>query len=188
MAIGTPVGQSRIARLILPVSDRDHVQGAPDAAVTLVEYGDYECPFCGRAHPIVKTVQRRVAPRLPFGRRHFPLAEMHPRAFRAAEAAEAAGAQGQFWAMHDMLFENQEALEDEDLLLYAAAVGIDISRSARELASALYASRVREDFLSGLESGVKGTPTFFINNTRYVGPYDADSLTAAISGATPPAV
>jgi protein-disulfide isomerase len=156
--------------------------------VTLLEYGDYQCPYCGAAHAFVETVRMRVGDAMRFVFRNFPLTAIHPRAERAAEAAEAAGAQGQFWAMHDMLFENQEALEDEDLLLYAAEVGIDTSRFARELASALYASRVREDFLSGLESGVKGTPTFFINNTRYVGPYDADSLTAAISRAVPPEV
>ena len=179
MAIGRHVGQSRIARLILPVSDRDHVQGPLDAPVTLVEYGDYECPFCGRAHPIVKTVQRRVGARLRFAYRHFPLAEMHPRAFRAAEAAEAAGAQGQFWAMHDMLFEHQHALEDADLLSYADYLGLDLARFVAELADGTHEVKVRSDFMSGVRSGVNGTPSFFINGIRHDGPWDVDSLTEA---------
>ena len=179
MASGQHVGQSRIARLILPVSDRDHVQGPPDAPVTLVEYGDYECPFCGRAHPIVKTVQRRVGPRLRFAYRHFPLAEMHPRAFRAAEGAEAAGAQGQFWAMHDMLFEHHHALEDADLLSYADYLGLDLARFVAELADGTHEVKVRSDFMSGVRSGVNGTPSFFINGIRHDGPWDVDSLTEA---------
>ena len=116
--------QSRIARLVLPVSERDHVLGAPDAPVTLVEYGDYECPYCGAAYPNVEIVRRRLGASLRFAYRHFPLAGIHPHALRAAEAAEAAGEQGQFWGMHKLLFENQDALEDQALLRYAGFLGL----------------------------------------------------------------
>lgn len=168
-----------------PVGKPDHVEGPADARVTLVEYGDFECPHCGAAHLIVKAVQKAMGDRLRFVFRHFPLTQIHPHAEAAAEASEAAGAQGQFWAMHDLLFENQHALEDDDLLIYASEIGLDVGRFARELASALYAARVREDYLSGLESGVTGTPTLFINNVRHVGAYDADSLIEAIERVRP---
>jgi protein-disulfide isomerase len=179
MVIGPHVGQSRVARLILPISLHDHVQGAVDAPVTLVEYGDYECPFCGRAHPIIKTVQHRLGRRLRFVYRHFPLAEMHPRAFRAAEAAEAAGARRKFWPMHDMQFERQQALEDTDLMSYAEYLRLDLPRFVADLADGTYEMKVRSDFMSGVRSGVNGTPTFFINGVRHDGPWDADTLTEA---------
>jgi protein-disulfide isomerase len=176
-------GQSRVARLVLPISERDHVKGPMDAPATLVEYGDYECPYCGMAHPIVKEVQRRFGPRLRFAFRHFPLAEMHPHALRAAEAAEAAGAQGQFWEMHDVLFQHQDALDDSDLLLYAAALGLDRARFLQELAAHEHAPRVREDFMSGVRSGVNGTPAFFINGTRHDGAYDLATMLATLENA-----
>ena len=176
-------GQSRIARLVRPVSERDHVLGPPDAPVTLVEYGDYECPHCGAAYPNVEIARRRVGPRLRFGYRHFPLAEIHPHALRAAEAAEAAGAQGQFWPMHALLFENQDALEDEDLVRYAGMLGIDVPRFVAELAEHTWEPRVREDFMTGVRSGVNGTPTFFINGVRHDGPWDAESPVAAVTRA-----
>jgi protein-disulfide isomerase len=137
--------------------------------VTLVEYGDFECPHCGRAHPIVQGIRRYMGEHLRFVYRHFPLVEMHPHAEHAAEAAEAAGAQGRFWEMHDMLFRNQHALEDEDLVLYAARIGVDAQRVARELAAGTYARKVRDDFRGGIRSGVNGTPTFFINGARFDG-------------------
>ena len=118
-----------------------------------------------------------------FAFRHFPLAEMHPHALRAAEAAEAAGAQGKFWPMHDLLFENQRALRDQDLLGHAAALGLDVPRFAAELADHRWEPRVREDFMSGVRSGVNGTPTFFINGIRHDGPWDADALTEALAAA-----
>lgn len=177
------IGQSRIARLILPVTDRDHVLGLPDAPVTLVEYGDYQCPFCGRALPIVKSVLHRLGRRVRFAFRHFPLAEMHPQAFRAAEAAEAAGAQGKFWPMHDMLFEHQHALGDADLLSYAEYLGLDLQRFIAELADGTHEAKIRSDFMSGVRSGVNGTPTFFINGIRYDGSWDADTLTEALLAA-----
>jgi protein-disulfide isomerase len=169
-------GQSRVARLVLPISGRDHILGPTDAPATLVEYGDYECPYCGLAHPIVTEVLRRFGRRLRFAFRHFPLAEIHPHAARAAEAAEAAGAQGKFWEMHDLLYTNQPALADPDLVRYAGLLGLDMTRFVRELADHIWEPRVREDFMSGIRSGVNGTPTFFINGVRHDGPWDADTL------------
>jgi len=153
-----------------PVSERDHAKGPAEAPVTLVEYGDFECPYCGMASPIVKAAQRKLGPRLRFVYRHFPLAEAHPHARHAAAAAEAAAAQGgeaAFWAMHDALFENQHALDDASLTRLAAGLGLDGDRLATDLAAGTYAGRVRQDFRSGVRSGVNGTPTFFINGARY---------------------
>jgi protein-disulfide isomerase len=173
-------GQSRVARLVLPVDGRDHVRGPADAPATLVEYGDYECTYCGLAHPIVEEVQRRLGRQLRFAFRHFPLAEIHPHAQPAAEAAEAAGAQGRFWEMHDLLYKNQQALDDADLLRYADALELDLTRFVSELADRTWETRVREDFMSGVRSGVNGTPTFFVNGVRHDGPWDADSLIEAL--------
>jgi protein-disulfide isomerase len=156
-------------RLDPTVDDRDHALGPVTARVTLVEYGDYECPYCGMAYPVVKAVQRELGIRLRFVFRNFPLAEAHAHARKAAQAGEAAAAQGKFWEMHDMLFEHQHALEDEDLIGYARALGLDAERVARELEAGTYAKRVRDDFRSGVRSGVNGTPTFFINEERYDG-------------------
>lgn len=169
--------------LILPVGDRDHVQGPANAPVTLVEYGDYQCPYCGQAYPIVKAVQKAMGARLRFVFRNFPLSELHPNAENAAEAAEAAGEQGKFWEMHDTLFEHQKALRPSDLAAYAADLGLDSDRLAGELKSHAHADRVREDFLSGVRSGVNGTPTFYINGKRYDGSWYREDLIAAIEGA-----
>lgn len=166
--------------LALPVGDRDHIQGLADAPVTLVEYGDFECPYCRQAYPIVKEVQRRVGPRLRFVFRNFPLTELHPHAQHAAEAAEAAGAQGAFWQMHGRLFERQFALEDDNLIEYARDLGLDADRLAGALAARTYKARVREDFMSGVRSGVNGTPTFFINSVRHDEKWDVDTLTKRV--------
>jgi protein-disulfide isomerase len=152
-----------------PVGADDHAAGPDDAPVTLVEYGDYECPYCGMAHPIVKRAQRALGTQLRFVFRHFPLAEIHPHARLAAQAAEAAGAQGKFWEMHDMLFEHQDALEVEDIVGYAESLGLDLARFSRDLEDGTFAKRVRDDFRSGVKSGVNGTPTFFMNGARYDG-------------------
>jgi protein-disulfide isomerase len=173
--------QSRISRLVLPIGGRDHVLGPPDAPATLVEYGDYQCPHCGAAHPVVKAVLRHLGRNVRFAFRHFPLAEIHPYALLAAEAAEAAGAQGKFWEMHDLLFENQDALEDRNLLRYAEALDLDMPRFVAELAEHTWEPRVREDFMTGVRSGVNGTPTFFINGLRHDGPWDAESLIEALA-------
>src|SRR5258705_6949708 len=119
-------GQSRVARLVLPVGERDHIEGPLDAAATLVEYGDYECPFCGQAYPIIKAVQRHLGNRLRFVFRNFPLTEMHPHALKAAMAAEAAGAQGQVWPMHDLLYQHQNALHERGLAPYAESLRLDV--------------------------------------------------------------
>ena len=166
-----------------PVSDRDHAQGPADAVLTLVEYGDYECPHCGRAYPIVKAVQKRLGSRLRFVFRNFPLNNAHPHAQAAAEAAEAAGAQGKFWEMHDVIFENQGALETDDLRRYAEDLGLDVDRFASELDREVYGDRVRADFRSGVRSGVNGTPTFFINGARFDGSWDEPGLLAALQPA-----
>jgi protein-disulfide isomerase len=158
-----------LAQLAIPVNERDHSLGPTNAPVTLVEYGDFECPHCGRAHPVVQGIRRYMGDRLRFVYRHFPLVEAHPHSQSAAEAAEAAGAQGRFWEMHDMLFRNQSALEPEDLLQYAARIGVDAQRVARELAAGTWTKKVRDDFRGGVRSGVNGTPTFFINGVRYDG-------------------
>ena len=168
------------ARLSPPVTDRDHVQGSAQASVTLVEYGDYECPHCGRAHPIVKEVQRRLGAKLRFVFRNFPLTEMHPHAQHAAEAAEAAAGQERFWEMHDALFEHQRSLDDRHLVQYAEALGLDLQQFQQDLTSHAYAGRVREDFRSGVKSGVNGTPTFFINGVRHDDSWDVETLTEAL--------
>ena len=124
------------AMLSVPVNERGHIAGLPDAPIVLVEYGDYECPHCGRAHPIVKAARQRLGEDLAFVYRHFPLAQLHPHATLAAQSAEAAGAQGKFWQMHDQLFEHQHALEEVDLLVYARAIQLDVTRLARDLTAA----------------------------------------------------
>jgi protein-disulfide isomerase len=167
--------------LTLPVDpERDHIEGSPDAPITLVEYGDYECPYCGKAYPIVKRVQERMGNRLRFVFRNFPLSELHPHAKKAAESAEAAAAQGKFWEMHDALFEHQRTLDDHHLKLIAAGVGLDGEALLADVETGAYAARVREDFLSGVRSGVNGTPTFFINGVRHNGSWDEESLLEAV--------
>ncbi len=161
----------------------DHVRGEPDAPLTLVEYGDFQCPYCEDAFPIVEEVRRRLGDRLRFVFRHFPLSRIHPHAEAAAEAAEAAEAQGRFWAMHDYLFAHQRALEEEDLEHYAADLGLDRDRFAADLAGHVHAPRVQDDLAGGIRSGVQGTPTFFINGARHEGSYDLETLLAAIEAA-----
>jgi len=172
------------AVLTVPVTeDRDHIQGAADAAVTLVQYGDYECPYCGAAYPIIKQVQARMGERLRFVFRNFPITTSHPHAEQAAEAAEAAATQGRFWEMHDLLYENQERLRDQDLLGYAETLGLDLDLFDMELAERVHAERVREDFMSGVRSGVNGTPTFYINGVRHDDAYELETLLAALERA-----
>jgi protein-disulfide isomerase len=172
-----------VPELSPPVSPRDHAQGPADAPVTLVEYGDFECPHCGRAYPIIETVQKHFGKRLRFVFRNFPIGTIHPHAQKAAEAAEAAGAQGKFWEMHDTLFQHQQALDDVHLAKHADALKLDRARFDREMAAGAYTARVREDFLSGVRSGVNGTPTLFINGLRYDGSWNPESLIAALERA-----
>jgi len=174
---------ARTARLTLAVGKRDRIRGPIDAPLTLVEYGDFQCPHCGAAYPVIEEIRARLGPRLRFVYRHFPLTNVHPRAEPAAEAAEAAGAQGHFWDMHDRLFVHQDALEDEDLVSHADALGLDVQRFVDELAEGAHAPRVRQDFLSGVRSGVNGTPCFYVNGVRHDGGYDMASLLGALEAA-----
>jgi protein-disulfide isomerase len=167
-------------RLTVPLSERDHVIGPETAPVTVVEYGDYECPYCGAAHPVTKALQQALGDDLRFAYRHFPLSQIHPHSYQAAEAAEAAGAQSRFWEMHDMLFENQRRLSTQDLLAYAGALGLALEPFGADLAEHRHAPKIREDFLSGVRSGVNGTPTFFINGVRHDGGYDLASMLEAV--------
>jgi protein-disulfide isomerase len=170
-------------RLVLRVSERDHIRGPADAPITLLEYGDYECPYCGAAHPVVEEVRRIMGVRLRFVYRHFPLTNVHPHAESAAEAAEAAGAQERFWPMHDLLFERQDALDVDDLVERAEILGLDVARFVRGLGEGAYRARVREDFISGVRSGVNGTPSFYVNDVRHDGAPDLQSLLWSIQHA-----
>jgi protein-disulfide isomerase len=164
----------------LDLRPSDHIQGPKDAPLTLIEYGDFQCPYCGMAYPVVKQVQGRMGESMYFVFRHFPLTEVHPFAEGAAEAAEAAGEQGKFWEMHDTLYENQNTLAPEDLVGYAQQLRLDVPRFITELKTHAHAKRIREDFLSGVRSGVNGTPTFFINGVRHDGASDFETLLAAV--------
>ena len=166
-----------------PVGTSDHARGPMDAPVTLVKYGDYECPYCGEAHPLLKKLQERVGEQVRFVFRHFPLDTVHPRARRAAQAAEAAASQGRFWEMHDLLFERQDELGEEDLMRYAAEVELDLVRFEEDLTNENHAWRIEEDRLGGDHAGVRGTPAFFVNGVRYTGPLDLDGLLAAVEKA-----
>jgi protein-disulfide isomerase len=174
------LGSNQTFKLTLPDAARDHIQGPIDAPFLLLEYGDYECPYCGEAYPIVQAVQKQLGDRLCFAFRNFPLTTTHRFAAHAAEAAEAAGAQGRFWEMHDLLFENQDALSDENLAIYAAIAGIDADRVTNEIMTGVHTGRVREDFRYGARAGVNGTPTFFVNGVRYDGAFEADRLIAML--------
>lgn len=169
-----------MTRLVDPVNEGDHIAGPLNAPLTLVEYGDFECPHCGAAHPVVQQIQQLLGDTLRFVYRHFPLTQIHPHAEHAAEASESAAAQDAFWEMHDVIFENQHALTDRDLIRYAAAIDIDPEQVAEDLVAGTWGPRVRRDFLSGVRSGVNGTPTFFINGIRHDGPPSVQSLLAAL--------
>ncbi len=177
-----------VARLRLPVGERDHVQGPAGARVTLVEYGDYECPYCRAAVPIVRELQELLGDQLRYVFRHFPLTDLHPHAQHAAEAAEAAAAQGRFFEMHAALYEHQEALEDDQLVEYAEDLDLDAARIRNELVAHSHAGRVREDFESGLRSDARGTPTFYLDDVRYDGIVGVRQFLAAIQEAHPDVV
>jgi protein-disulfide isomerase len=173
------------------VSAEDHVLGADDAPVTLVEYGDFQCPHCARAHTVLPKVLKRLGENVRFVFRHFPLAEAHPNAIHAAEASESvaalAGLDG-FWRMHDLMFDHQrdgdDSLDDEHLVRYAEQAGADPAAVALDLAGDSYEAKVKSSFMSGVRSGVNGTPTFFINGVRFEGDWtSAEGLTAALEHA-----
>ncbi len=165
-----------LSRLLLPIRPFDHVHGPEDALYTLVEYGDYECPSCGDLYLILRDLQKELASRLRVVFRHYPLSGVHPHAEQAAEAAEAAGAQGKFWEMHTMLFDRQQALDTKDLIRYAGELGLDVWRFRREVKNKTYRERVRADFVAGVQNGVYGTPGLFLNGVRYDQEWDRESL------------
>jgi protein-disulfide isomerase len=160
------------------VNKTDHLQGNLDAPIELVEYGDYQCPHCGRAYPIIKSIQRKLGNKLKFVFRNFPLAEIHPDATKAAVAAEIAASQGKFWEMHDIIFEHQEALDDESLIKYAAEIELDLQKLNSDLQKPEFVEKVENDFESGIRSGVNGTPSFFINGVKYNGSWEENQFLA----------
>jgi protein-disulfide isomerase len=162
----------------------DHIRGNGDAPLTLLEYGDYECRFCGAATGVVRELREVYGDNLCYVFRHLPLTDVHPHAQLAAEAAEAAGAQGQFWEMHDLLFQHQDELEFEDLIGYSAQLGLDVEQFTRDLHEGRFADRVLENAASAEESGARGTPTFFVGSIRHIGPYDAQTLSRELGQAT----
>ncbi|TMD58799.1 MAG: disulfide bond formation protein DsbA [Chloroflexi bacterium] len=167
-------------RLTLPAGARDHIRGPIDARVTLLEYGDYECPFCGAAYPVVKQLEELMPTDLRFAFRHFPITTLHPHAELAAEAAEVAGSQRRFWQMHDWIYEHQDTLEPGDLRRAAGTLGLDLGQYDADVESHRFAPHIREDFISGVRSGVNGTPTFFINGVRHDGDYELETLVDAV--------
>ena len=168
------------ATLTPPVSERDHAEGRADAPLTLVEYGDYQCPYCGEAYPVIKRLQKALGKKLRFVFRNFPLTQAHPYALIAAEAAEAAGLQGKFWQMHDLIYENQVDLEPDILPSWAERVGLDLTEFGKAIKEGAVTKRIKEDRASGIRSGVNGTPCFFINGARYDGDSGFDSLREAL--------
>ncbi len=170
-------------RLAVPVSERDHSQGPATAAIIMVQYGDYECPYTRQSTTVVRAIQQQLGEQLRFVYRNFPLTEIHPHALHAALAAEAAAMQGMFWQMHDYIFHHQHTLEDADLAQFAEAVGLDLQQYARALADQRSLARIEEDVEGGERSGVQGTPTFFIKGVLYRGSWEHDALLAALQAA-----
>jgi protein-disulfide isomerase len=169
--------------LAVPITDRDHSQGPASAAVTLVQYGDYECPYTRQSTHVVRALQQELGDQLRFVYRNFPLIEIHPHALHAAFAAEAAAAQGKFWEMHDAIFHHQHTLEDADLAQFAETVGLDLEQYTRDMTEQRGLARIKEDVEGGERSGVQGTPTFFINGILYRGSWEHDALLAALQAA-----
>ncbi len=169
-----------MSRLAIPVNAEDHVQGLESAEVTLVEYGDYECPHCGLAYPIIKAVQKKSGSKLRFVFRNFPLSSMHPFAELAAEVAEVAGAQGKFWEMHDAIYENQDLLGEEMLGELAQKLKLNMNRFNGDINTRKFKDRVKKDFMGGVKSGVNGTPSLFINGERFDGSLDEKTLLKVI--------
>ena len=170
-------------QLTLSINSKDHILGNPNATLELIEYGDYECPFCGRAYPILKDIKQKLDGDIKFVFRNFPLSKIHPHAFMAAVATEAAALQGKFWEMHDIVFENQKSLDEENIFRFASLLGLDTDRFREDLQDKLLVEKVEKDFESGLRSGVNRTPSFFINGNKYEGDYNIQSLSRAIKSA-----
>jgi protein-disulfide isomerase len=170
-----------MADLTEPVHAGDHVRGPADAELVLVMYGDFECPYCAAAQGILRRVEERLGDRLQFVFRHFPLDWLHPHALHAAQAAEAATAQGAFWEMHDALYAARGRLEDADLVAHAEGLGLDAAAVDAALRAGTYADRVAHDRETAIASGVTGTPGFFANGRRVEGAFDAGSLVIALT-------
>ncbi len=170
-------------RLAVPVNDNDHLRGPADAPVSLVEYGDYQCPYCGMAYPIVEDLLRQRPDTVRYAYRHFPLTNVHPYAEPAAEAAEAAGARAMFWPAHHWLFQHQDRLDPLYLLAGMDELGLDAEAIADDLETQRYSDRVRVDLLGGMRSAVNGTPTFFVNGLRHDGGYGLADLLAVVDAA-----
>ncbi len=164
-----------------PVNKNDHAQGSADAPVTLTEYGDFQCPHCGAAHPMIKKIQQSFGKKLKFVFRHFPLSNVHEYAQIAAVAAEAAGRQNKFWEMHDIIFEHQSDLGDDIWPVFAQKLKLKIPAFEKDMDDPALSEKVESDFESGIRSGVNGTPSFYINGDKYNGDYDFESLSEAIS-------
>lgn len=175
-----------MSTLKMPLTAEDHTKGPANAAVTLLEYGDYECPYCAAAHVSVKGLQRYFGARMRFAFRHFPLSQVHPMAAPAAEAAEYAGAEGKFWEMHDAIYANQDRLDTALLLSLAETLGLSADDLRDVLAVGAFQDKVQRDFMGGVRSGVNGTPTFFINGERHEGSYELTDLARAIEERTGP--
>lgn len=169
-----------MAILKVPISQEDHIQGSQQSVVTLVEYGDYECPFCGLAYPVVKQLQRHFQEKLRFVFRNFPLSEIHPLAEIAAETAEFAASKGKFWEMHDLLYEHQNQLSAPFLLELAESLNLSPLDLELAIKAHAFQPKIKSDFLGGVRSGVNGTPTFYINGNRYDGSYETEDLLKAI--------
>ena len=161
------MSQTDSIMLAVPVNENDHVMGPTSAPVTVVNYGDYQCPGCQQRHRSTENMARELLDRVRLVHRHFPLVKNHPRALRAAEAAEAAAAQGKFWEMHRLLYLRPDKLGDRDLRRYGKEVGLELKRFDREMASGIYADQILKDFYFSLNHGITGTPTTFINGVRY---------------------
>jgi protein-disulfide isomerase len=163
-----------------PVSSNDHIQGGKNAIITLVEYGDYECPYCGQAYPIIQQVQKYYDSKLRFVFRNFPLTEVHPLAMPAAQTAEYAGAEGLFWEMHDLIYENQSNLNIELLFALTESLNLSPAKLKEALANQTFDHKIQRNFIGGVKSGVNGTPTIYINDARYSGPVEFQNLVSAI--------
>ena len=173
-----------MAKLKPPVNKNDHVHGSPHAKIELVEYGDFQCPHCKRAHPILKKIQETLGENLRFVFRHFPISNVHEYAVPAAIASEAAARQNKFWQMHDIIFDRQSQLSEDALLDFALEIGLDISKFKKDLLDESLAEKVESDFESGMRSGVNGTPSFFINGEKHDGPFDYIFLLSALEGSS----
>jgi len=168
--------------LTIPVNEKDHIQGSTDAPLVVVEYGDFECSYCGAAYPIIKKLQQELGDDLCLVFRSFPLSQVHPHALHAADAAEIADSQGKFWEYHDLLYEHQHSLDDAVLVHHATSLGLDGAAFKRSLQQGEFKDKVQQSFMGGVESGVNGTPSFFVNGSRYDGDWEYEPFLEYLKG------